>query len=217
MAFGKAQWKWIVDWFDKNFTWKGLVALVFWLLINIPDWIGRKDFWKANVNTFWSYIIAHSSVALLLLCALVIWIDHRAVLRKSSTAPRIPMPPGTPPADSLRERVFRLCHELSDYLENREDRPNETEIWERHKNNQHMFAVEWEKQVGSWDRKLSAGYWLSFRDRSIDLDNELELVGLHDENLDQALKELDQKPTGTYTGLIRKVVERFRYLASTLP
>lgn len=121
------------------------------------------------------------------------------------------------PADeTIAQRVFAFCKELSIYMEERPARPDEDAIWNETKDNQQAFVHRYETEVLPWDRKLSAGYWKDFRERAVDLNNELELHDKHDEKLEEALRELDQPAQRTYVEAMRVAVERFRYLASML-
>jgi hypothetical protein len=74
----------IRSWFEKNFTVKGLLAFAFFLYSVIPDSIARHDFWAQQMHTILGFVSTPlGRIGLACLAALVIWADHRSVLRKS--------------------------------------------------------------------------------------------------------------------------------------
>ena len=121
------------------------------------------------------------------------------------------------PENSLRDRVFAFCNELSVYAGDRKARPDEEALYEQFKDSQKLFAEHYDAEIQSWDDKLSAGYWLRFRERAVNLRHELVLNEIRDNALDDALKGLEREPSGDYLKLLQTVIEKFRYAASALP
>jgi len=107
----------ITGWYDKNFTWRGLLAFVLWIIVSIPDWAGRRDFWRANVGMVRQFAVAHSQAVLLAVFCLLIWLDHRAVLKKHRIEPQ-PKTESAPPAaeQSKAKSLQTLLGELADGL-----------------------------------------------------------------------------------------------------
>jgi hypothetical protein len=69
---------------DQNFTWKGIATLLFWVTVNVPDCSGRQDSWKIHIGTVVRFITAHNSAIVTVACALLIWLDHRALGNKQN-------------------------------------------------------------------------------------------------------------------------------------
>jgi hypothetical protein len=79
-------WDVVADWFDRNFTIKGLIGLLLWLIIQIPDWLSRHEFWKGKVNTLkavYAFLLTPvGQIVAVFIGLIVIWLDHRSVLKK---------------------------------------------------------------------------------------------------------------------------------------
>lgn len=139
-----------------------------------------------------------------------------SIRRSKSNAPHL-SPPTTKTPVSLRERVFVLCNEMSAYAGERQQRPDEEKLFAQYGNGGKEFAEHYDAEIQSWDDKLSAGYWLYFRDRACNLRHELVINGASDGILDKALSDLDREAKRGYTESLRTLMERLRYAASTLP
>jgi hypothetical protein len=122
-----------------------------------------------------------------------------------------------PPETSLRERVFAFCRELSAYMGEREIRPDEGKLYAQFKDSGTLFAQHYDAEIQSWDDKLSAGYWLTFRDRAINLRHELVLSNVRDRDIDNALSALERDPKSDYMKILQTLIEQLRYAASMLP
>jgi hypothetical protein len=119
-------------------------------------------------------------------------------------------------SSSLSKRIFALCTELSSYLSNRSERPDEDKLFAETHNDQATFQHRYKNEIQAWDDALSAGYWLKFKDRAINLRHELALQKMADSELDNALTALDKAATSQYRRSMNKLIERFRYQASLL-
>lgn len=53
------------------------------------------------------------------------------------------------------------------------------------------FMEHYNAEIQSWDDKLAAGYWLSFRDNLTNLRHELTMMGIRDQELVKALEIAD--------------------------
>lgn len=74
----------IRDWFDRNFTLKGLVALVVLIFCGVPDWKSRGEYWEQVLHWETIKMFALSGWGRLMLIAsggFIIWLDHRGVLK----------------------------------------------------------------------------------------------------------------------------------------
>jgi hypothetical protein len=116
----------------------------------------------------------------------------------------------------LPKRVRDICSEITRYIVEQGQRPDEDKLWNEIGDDSRTFVPRYNKEIQPWDDKLAAGYWLRFRDRLVNLRRELTLRDCQDEQLALAMLELDQHPTRTYMKALRLTVERFRYLASKL-
>jgi len=96
--------KFVRDWFNKNFTFGGLVSFVILLAKMIPDAVGRKDFWSTHLASIWGFLYSHSTSSILIACALFIWLDHRRVIRKRGPQPH--------DHKTLKGRVLQLRDDL---------------------------------------------------------------------------------------------------------
>lgn len=192
--------------------WNDVRPNLIWLtLTTIPvaAWTGSAI--VTHGLKWWQQAILVTIVGLLCLWA--------SIATYLATRTKLPIPPPLahiPTTQSLRERVFAICSELSDYAKGRGDRPDEDKLWNETHDNKQEFVHRYENEIQRWDDKLSAGYWLYFREKLVDLRHELVLNDCRDEQLGIALSELDLQPTRTYLAAIRTAVERFRYLAATL-
>jgi hypothetical protein len=152
---------------------------------------------------------------LFLIACLCFWfLGTRLSLLNTQGQTRPPDPKS--PNRSLQEEVFKLCRELSAYLGERVARPDEDKMFSKYKHDGKLLAERYDSEIQSWDDKLSAGYWLNFKDRAVDLRHELVLQDVRDNALDEALSALDRNPTKDYARNLQTVIEKFRYAASTL-
>jgi hypothetical protein len=129
-----------------------------------------------------------------------------------------PTTPAPQSEQSLQKKIFELCSEITRYIAEQGQRPDEDKLWNEvgTAHGSKLFISRYNAEIQPWDDKLAAGYWLRFRDKLVDLRHELTLKDCQDEQLVLAMSELDQHPTKTYMKALRQTVERFRYLASTL-
>ena len=65
-------WNRIKEWYERNFTWRGIVAAVYFLIKEIPDDFGRKDFWSTKLPVIWKIIYDHSTPITVLVVAAII-------------------------------------------------------------------------------------------------------------------------------------------------
>jgi hypothetical protein len=149
--------------------------------------------------------------------AVLVWAITATVLAViRAKTPLVNILPVQPPETSLRDRTFIFCQELSAYASEREARPSEEELYSKYKDSGQLFAEHYDAEIQSWDDKLSAGYWLKFRDRAVNLRHDLVLQDVRDNALDDALSALERVPGKDYFHKMQTVIERFRYDASTL-
>jgi hypothetical protein len=143
--------------------------------------------------------------------------DKRAKRKHEKTATDAAPKPDSPNEKSLPDRIFMLCKDLSFYLADRPERPDENKLWLDAKDlGARVYVERYNNEFQTWDDKLSAGYWLQFKDKAANLRHELALRSVFDAELDEALTQLDKQPTGDYKGWMTKLIARFRYQASTL-
>jgi hypothetical protein len=77
------RWHLIKNWFDSKFTLKGFAAFLFLLICAIPDWESRGEFWKVRVHSIGHFFLTPlGRVTLICIGVLVIWLDHRDVLKR---------------------------------------------------------------------------------------------------------------------------------------
>jgi hypothetical protein len=78
----------IRGWFDRNFTFKGLAALILFLICAIPDWVSRATYWKGKVGGFIHFFLTPvGRIVLIVLGIVIIFLDHRNVLKKKEKRP----------------------------------------------------------------------------------------------------------------------------------
>lgn len=99
----------VMEWFDRNFTFKGLLVALWAALTTIPDAFGRKEFWSSHLVSIWSFIYAHSTMSTIMVCALLIWLDNRRVIAKRGPKPH--------DAKTVRGRILRLRDDLQGLLD----------------------------------------------------------------------------------------------------
>src|SRR5579863_8082674 len=92
------------EWFDKNFTFRGLIAFCWFVLTTIPRWFGIKNFWSTHLALIWRVLIEHGTIAVAIACAVLIWLDHRRVLKKREPQPYDP--------NSVKGRTLQLRDDL---------------------------------------------------------------------------------------------------------
>lgn len=70
------------DWFDRNFTPKGLFGVLLFLITAIPDWVSREDFWRGRMYRILHLVLSPwGRLSLIGVGVLIIWLDHRTVLK----------------------------------------------------------------------------------------------------------------------------------------
>ena len=143
-------------WFARNFTFKGAALFVVWIAKVIPDVFGRTDFWAKNGGFLWHTAYDHATLSITLLCALLIWLDHRRVLKKLHGAGEDP--------HSLKGRAIKLRERIVKYVE---ERPKPVHDPQKG----YMEGVQ-------WSERLTCGFDLHFRDEAERLYLEFGELGL---------------------------------------
>jgi hypothetical protein len=156
------------------------------------------------------------AILLFIFGVIALWAITATVLTILRSKPRPDITSPRPIESSLRERLFTLCRELSTYVGERGIRPDEEKLWAQFKDNGKLFAEHYDAEIQSWDDKLSAGYWLNFKDRAVNLRHELVLNDVRDRDIDNALAALDRPPDGDYMKMLQTLIEKLRYAASVL-
>jgi hypothetical protein len=101
----RRSWTRLKTWYETNFTWRGLAAMLWFIATVIPDMFGREDFWSTHLPVLWKHVYAHGTVATVIAVGLIIWLDHRRMVKRPS-----------PVADSsLRGRTLAFCDELKTF------------------------------------------------------------------------------------------------------
>jgi hypothetical protein len=147
----------ITGWYERNFTWKGFVLFILFLVKEIPDDFGRKDFWRAKLPELWRVVSAHSTVFTILLVGGLIWLDHRMVLHRRAQVHD---------DKTLNGRTRVLCEELRAFQKELGPEPQinwkpgnsattfteaNKEMIEREQRMHHYFHIRlYEKAVGLW-------------------------------------------------------------------
>ena len=157
------------------------------------------------------------AILLFVFGAVLVWAIAATVLAVRRDKSRPDVTSARPAETSLRERVFTLCTELSAYMGEREPRPDEGTIFANFKDSAKLFSEHYDTEIQSWDDKLSAGYWLHFKERAVGLRHELVLNEVRDGSIDNALSSLDQQPDNNYMKVMQTLIEQMRYAASRLP
>jgi hypothetical protein len=71
------------DWYDRNFTIKGFLSFLLLLYCAIPDWQSRDEFWSKRLPTILAFLqTAYGRLTIIVLAGIVIWLDHRSVMKK---------------------------------------------------------------------------------------------------------------------------------------
>jgi len=123
---------------------------------------------------------------------------------------------------ALPDRIRNFSKELAGYVSGRTPRPDEDEIWQKYGSSSsatsspEMFATKYTETIQLWDDQLAAGYWKDYADRAGELRHELVLRRGADLELDRPLNDLQKAPAGQHHLSMRKLIERFRLLASQL-
>ena len=110
-------------WFDKNFTFKGLIGLAMLLYSGIPDSIARNAFWKEKWHLISAFLLTPiGRVVLIFLGIAVIWLDHRSVGKRLSSKRSQKEPEANPtkPQDDLAfEALKAMAEEDSENMSKR--------------------------------------------------------------------------------------------------
>ena len=87
MAAKENLWSRTKEWYERNFTLRGLGTLLFWLFITIPDWQYYIEYWKEDLPSVLRFIVTPlGRLVITLIAAAVIWLDNRSVLRRRGVA-----------------------------------------------------------------------------------------------------------------------------------
>jgi hypothetical protein len=136
----------IREWFDRNFTFRGVGAGIILALKLIPDFVGRTDFWSLHFRAVWQIVFAHSTMAVILGCAAFIWLDHRAVLKRRE--------PTRINEKTLKGRTLKLADDMERFLAEMGTRP----VWDR-------ADIHSTTKIALWLIKLQSGFGLNFSER----------------------------------------------------
>jgi hypothetical protein len=147
------------EWYRRNFTFKGLGLLALLVLREVPDWFGIKDFWKSNLFTIWQFVLVHSTTALIICIGILIWLDHRAVLKKLEPKPHDPT--------TLKGRILQLRDDMQKFLEQLGAAPHVTREPKNLPEGTTIEAYQRKEieRVCLWSNKLMHGYALRFDQR----------------------------------------------------
>jgi hypothetical protein len=99
----------IRDWFERNFSFKGVALLFTWIAAWVPDAFGRVDFWSRHIGWVWRHIYTHSSLSVAVVCGVLIWLDHRRVIAKRGPQPH--------DSKTVKGRTLRLRDDLQKLLD----------------------------------------------------------------------------------------------------
>lgn len=131
-------------WFAKNFTFKGAALFVIWIAKIVPDMFGRTDFWAKHGGSLWRTVYSHTTLSITLVCALLIWLDHRRVLKKLHGV-------GADP-HSLKGRALDLRKRILVYMKSM-PRPAPKPAG----------AKNYEEAI-QWSERITCGFELRFKD-----------------------------------------------------
>lgn len=70
-------------WFDMNFTWKGLTALVIFIITAFPDWQSRGQYWEGKWHAVTQFVV-FSQIGrffVIIIGLLCIGLDHHSVVK----------------------------------------------------------------------------------------------------------------------------------------
>lgn len=155
----------VKGWFNRNFSFWGLANLVILLAKAIPDFFGRKDFWSTHLAVVWAFLYSHSTVSVIVACALFIWLDHRRVIRKRGPKPHDPK--------TLKGRVLQLRDDLKSFVDSL---PMEAEPAHVRTLRDWTDSEEWVRYRSHIRVRCDAmhyGYELKFSERTRNVINEL--------------------------------------------
>lgn len=76
-------------WLDMNFTWKGLSALVLFIITAIPDWQSRGQYWNGRWHAITQFIVFSpmGRIVIILLGLACIALDHRSLMKRRKAEP----------------------------------------------------------------------------------------------------------------------------------
>src|SRR5690348_6844199 len=96
----------VCSFIKRHLTWRGLALLVFWIVAQVPNWFGIRDFWRTHLRAVWHFIADHSMPVLTVVIGALIWLDHQRILNKRMQ-----------PDDSktLRGRTLQFCDDLETF------------------------------------------------------------------------------------------------------
>lgn len=161
MARIGAMWNHIRGWYENNFTWRGVVALAYFLAKEIPDEFGRKDFWSAKLPAILKIVYEHSTLVTVLLVAGIIWLDHRMVLRRVHGHD----------TKTLKGRTLAFCDELRAF---QKELGKEPQIDYKDSYDSGEFT-EKNKELSLRGQKMHHGFHLRFIERAMNLWHEYGL------------------------------------------
>jgi hypothetical protein len=156
----------VKQWYDRNFK-TGFVAFGIVLAKLIPDALGYAGFWGKRVAWLWKLAASHSTIAVIVICAFFIWLDHRLVLRSrfQKHDPR-----------TLKGRTELLREDLENFLASLGKQPPLK--WVSRMSGNDFMTENAENLL--WENKLHYGYMLRFNDRALQLGLEYGECGRED-------------------------------------
>jgi hypothetical protein len=132
-------------WIDRNFTFKGLIVFLWGVLTTVPRWFGIKNFWSTHLILEWKWLSEYSAFTVPIVCALLIWLDHRRVLNKR----------GKPVDDTtLKGRALKLRDGLEMLLEEAESIPVDANV--REGNFYTQASARWEKIAHGYELRFAS-------------------------------------------------------------
>lgn len=93
-------YQYIGAWFDKNFTMRSLLYLVFALITDVPDWRSRIEYWGSRWHSVAHFFLfgPYGKITIVIVGIIVILADHRRIIRQRKTLSR-----GVPPLQRLED------------------------------------------------------------------------------------------------------------------
>jgi hypothetical protein len=147
------------DWYERNFTWKGVVAVVFFAAKEIPDNFGRKEFWSAKLPIIWRFIYDHSTILTVLLVGLIIWADHRMVIDRRAKLLD---------DKTLGGRTLAFCEELRAFQKELGKEP----VVDFQSGYSPAEFTEKNKELAAREQKMHHGFQLRFSEKATHLFHE---------------------------------------------
>lgn len=172
----------VARWVRQQITWKGFgLGFLIFVYSVLPDYDARNRWWKERLPSILHFAAVHSQLTLIAIGLLVIWIDHRSLVKKRSGR-------AAPEDTSLRGRTLALSDELRQFVNSLGP---ETE----YEYKSAMSASEFQeinKERTLRDARLHHGFQLRFADRVIRLYHEYGERGVDYGQLPQMATRLNE-------------------------